>query len=172
MTTNEHAPSSMRLVHGMDHAGLVGLALEIERSREFKRAFIASITKGLGFTGVGPEILAGLEPSARLIAYLETFGADGHPPEADTVSFVSDEMASRAGPSFAVGEQVRDVCIWTPTGWRTIGGYVVMCDGQPWTIEAAVAEHEKRHGKIEDPAVRADLAAIRVYAQIEWEIAL
>ena len=29
----------MRLVHGMDHAGLVGAALEIERSREFKRCF-------------------------------------------------------------------------------------------------------------------------------------
>lgn len=169
MTTH---PQSLRLIHGMDHAGLSGGALVLERSSEFKRAFRDTVTNELGFGGVEPEILAGHEPDARLVAYLETFGADGHPPETATADFVSVELSSRAGPAFATGEQVRDACVWIPPVWKTVGGYVVTKDGQPWTIESAVAEYESRHGKIADPAVRAELAAIRVYVQIEWEIAL
>jgi hypothetical protein len=162
----------MLLVHGMDHAGLSGPALEIERSREFKHAFRDSTTGEAGFNGEDPEILANREPDARMIAYLQTFGPDGHPPEAETAAFVTAELASRAGPTFAAGQEVRDTCVWIPPNWRTIGGYVVTKDGQPWTIESAVAEYESRHGEIGDPAVRAELAAIRVYVQIEWEIAL
>ena len=45
-------------------------------------------------------------------------------------------------------------------------------DGQPWTIESAVAENESRHEKTDHSAVRAELAAIRVYVQIEWEVVL
>ncbi len=75
------------------------------------------------------------ELSAHLNAYLGTFGVDGHPPEADTVSFISDELALRAGPLFAAGKQVRDTCVWTPTGWRTIGG----CEGRG--LEGGDEEH-------------------------------
>jgi hypothetical protein len=156
----------------MDHAGLSDAALAIERSGEFKRAFRETVSVDLGFDGPEAEILESREVGEHLAAYLETFGPDGHPPEAATAGFVTAELRLRAGSEVAAGEQVRDTCVWIPPKWRTIGGYVVTKDGQPWTIESAVAEYESRHGKIEDPAVRAELAAIRVYVQIEWEIAL
>mgnify|MGYP001825904271 CR=1 FL=1 len=173
MATNEHAPESLRLVHGMEHAGLSPRALEIERSREFKLAFVHTISEELGFAEAEPEILAGRAPSEALSSYLETFGPDGHPPELEMPSLVTAELASRAGGEFAARDLVNDICVFIPPDdWRVIGGFEVTRDGQPWTVESAVAEYESRHGKIEDPAVRAELAAIRVYVQIEWEIAL
>jgi hypothetical protein len=172
MTNNQHAPESLRLLHGMEHAGLSPRALEIERSRDFKLAFVNTISEELGFATVDPEIFAGREPGGTLASYLGTFGPDGHPPESETVRFVGGELVERGGERFGLGDQLRDCCIRWPGGWQNCGGYVVTKDGQPWTIESAVAEYESRHGKIADPAVRAELAAIRVYVQIEWEIAL
>ncbi len=172
MATNEYAPDSLRLVHGMEHAGLSPRALEIERSREFKFAFVDTISEELGFVEAEPEILAGRAPSEALSSYVETFGPDGHPPESETIRLIRDELAARGGEEFGVGDQLRDCCIRWPPDWLNCGGYVVTRDGQPWTIESAVAEYESRHGKIEDAGVRAELAAIRVYVQIEWEIVL
>jgi len=173
MATNDYAPDSLRLTHGMEHVGLSSKALSIERSRDFKQAFARSITTELGLAAVSPEILPGGQPGANLAAFLQTFDADGHPPEMELAHFVTAELASRAGGEFAAGDLVNDICVFVPPDdWRVIGGYVVTKHGQPWTIESAVAEYESRHGKIEDPAVRAELAAIRVYVQIEWEIAL
>ena len=172
MTNHQHAPASLRLVHGMEHAGLSGHALEIERSRDFKVAFVSTISDELGFAAVDPEILAGRTPVGTLARYLESFGPDGHPPESETVRFVSGELIERGGEGIGVGDQLRDCCIRWLSGWQNCGGYVVTKDDQPWTIESAVAEYESRHGEIGDPAVRAELAAIRVYVQIEWEITL
>jgi hypothetical protein len=154
----------------MDHAGLAGAALEIEQSREFKKAFEATVTRQLGFDGVDLEILEEREPDAHLEALLESFGPNGYPPEVELRTFLAAELSARARGSIAVGAEVLTICVPTPTGWINIGGYAVLVDGQRLTAEAAVAEYESRHGAIADPAVRAELSAIPVHVQIEWEI--
>ena len=43
MNDSQHAPAAIRLVHGMEHAGLSDAALRIERSRAFKIAFVNTV---------------------------------------------------------------------------------------------------------------------------------
>jgi hypothetical protein len=146
----------------MEHTGLSSNALAIERSAGLKTAFVDTITSQLGFEESQPEILLSHDQTFRLQQFLAAFDEDGHPAEEATTEFLGSVLSARGGSAFGVGAQALDICVWTPEGWRVIGGYAVTRDGQPWTIEAAVAEYESRHGKIADPAVRAELAAIRV----------
>ncbi|RKZ16235.1 hypothetical protein DRQ53_06895 [bacterium] len=165
------------MMHGMEHAGLSPAALVIERSRDFKRSFRRTITESLGWSDGRVEIPQdGSVPG--FVKFLSAFGPDGHPPEGEAQAFVQAELNRRAGASsgsagpIQVHELVRDCCIVILDIWWTCGGYTLNRDGQPWTIEAAVVEYEGQHGAIKEPAVRAELAAIRVYVQIEWEIHL
>lgn len=173
MVQNEHAPDSIRFVHGMEHKGLSPGALAIERSRAFKKSFVATLSARIGFTGRDPEILRGAKSSARLDRLVASFAADGHPPEEETRNFLAGELAERSGdPELGIGEQIRDCCVRWPPDWLNCGGYIVTRAGGALTAEAAVADYERTAGAIADPAIRAELAAIRVYAQIEWEISL
>ena len=70
------------------------------------------------------------------------------------------------------GELLRDCCIRWPPDWLNCGGYFVNRNGSAWTVEAAVAEFERTNGSIGDAVTRAELVAIRVYVQIEWEITI
>lgn len=170
MAQNPHTPEVVRLVHGMEHAGLRSEASRVERSREFKRCFVDTVSEELGWREGRVEIRAG-DTLPGVAGFLASFGGDGHPPEEDALQFVEGIVQEKL-PSVTSAELVRDCCVVVLGVWYTCGGYVFVRDGRPWTIEAAVAEYESRHEKITDAAVRAELAAIRVYVQIEWEIAL
>lgn len=170
MVENSYAPDSLRLRHGMEHAGLGKAALAIERSRAFKKAFVEAISRPSGLESIEPELVgSGIE---GLEEYLGKFGEDGHAPEEATRAFLDGLLASAASQSgtASTGEMVRDCCIRWPPDWLNCGGYLLELDGEPWTIEGAVAAYEKEAGVIADSAVRAELARIRVYLQIEWEI--
>ena len=174
MTQNQYAPSSIRLIHGMEHAGLSTPALAVERSREFKRCFIRTISQELGMSGGQVEMSAS-SVGPVLEEFLGSFGPDGHPPEESARQFVEQVLHSHVGEAGVpptVGEMVRDCCAWILGVWYTCGGYVLERDGRPWTIEVVVAEYEKTAGAIGDSVARAELAAIRVYVQIEWEITI
>lgn len=173
MATNPNAPGSIRLVHGMEHAGLSDAALQVEQSRAFKRAFGATISGELGFADAPAELVPEGEPSPHLAEFLEDFGPEGHPSPGGLVRFLEAELALRAaGSRPGVGQQLRSCCIKWPPGWLNCDGYVLTRDGRAWTVEAAVVAYESAQGPIADEKVRAELAAIRVYVQLEWDIPL
>lgn len=163
-------PGSLRVVHGMEHAGLGPAALRIERSPAFKAAFVETISVDLGMEE-GVLELGDVRP-AGLHEFDASFGPDGHPPEEQTRAFLDRLLAERAVPDVTTGALLRDCCIRFLSGWLNCGGYALARDGAPWTVASAVEAFEAGQGAIEDPTVRAELATIAVYLQIEWVIPL
>lgn len=170
MTALTPVRGTLKLVHGMEHAGLGPEALAIERSAKFKTAFVETISSALGLAE-GPLDLAAAAP-AGLDEFLGSFGEDGHPPEEKARQFLDRFLADRVGPDLQTGPLLRDCCIRFLGGWLNCGGYALQRGGEPWNVLAAVERYERDTGPIAEAAVRAELAAIAVYLQIEWVIPL
>jgi hypothetical protein len=183
MTGTKNYPAALRLFHGMHHLGLDGAGLEIERSANFKRAYIQTISEDLGFLNAPTEIRS--EPkkktaSARLehhTAFLSRFNASGHPPDEEVQRFIDAEIAHRsplvqqARAKIETGVVVRQCCLWTKGGWVSCFAFLLQRDDRPWTSESVIARYESDHGAIKDKAAREALRSIEVLVQLEWDIA-
>lgn len=172
MQNPPRTPGSLRFVIGMEHGGLSGAALELEQSADFKLAFVRGLARPLGFEAVDPELPVD-QPTLHLAAFLDSFGPDGYPAAGEVERFLAAELAVRTGGGMiSVGPEVAACCILIPPIWWTCSGFGLLQGGGSMTAIGAVLEYERTVAQIEDPAVRAELAAIEVRIRLEWPLVL
>ena len=171
----------LRLRHGMMHPGLSEAAQKIERTVAFKRTYFDVIGPALGFDDRQEELATtGGESSlpAHHLEYLAGLDPNGFAAPGAARRFVDAEIAAvsplvtEGGSLIRTGEEITNCCIRVPWGWKNCSGWFLRLDGEPWTVSAVVEEFERRHGEIAGSDVRAELADIQVFVQLEAELRL